>query len=68
MLANPLKLFVIKGTDWSYWFKVNDALIASTTSSWFRFFYDKCGVLILAWLEEYTGEDKEKEHLVKSKD
>lgn len=67
MLANPLKPFVIKGTDWPYWFKANDALIASTTSSWFRFLYDKCGVLTPAWLEEYTGEDKEKEHLEKSK-
>lgn len=67
LLARQLKPLVIKGTDYPYWFKVRNELLSSTTSIWFKYLFDYLKVLTPAWLEEYNGEDKEKEHLTKSK-
>ena len=39
MLTTPLDPFVIKGSDWPYWFKVNDICLSSKTSSWFKYLY-----------------------------
>ena len=65
LLTQTLQPFVIKGSDWPYWFKVNNELISSTTSNWFKHMYDCYKVLSPNWLEEYNGEDKEKEHTSK---
>jgi hypothetical protein len=64
-LAGQLKPYVIKGSDWPYWFKLNNIFIESKTSSWFKFLYDNFGIMAPNWLEEYTGVDKEKEYLEK---
>lgn len=64
-LASQLKPYVIKGSDWPYWFKLNNIFIESKTSSWFKFLYDNFGIMAPNWLEEYTGVDKEKEYLEK---
>lgn len=62
LLAKQLKPFVIKGTDYPYWFKVKNELLSSTTSIWFKYLFDYLKVLTPVWLEEYNGEGKEKEH------
>lgn len=62
LLTKQLKPFVIKGTDYPYWLKVKNELLSSTTSIWFKYLFDYLKVLTPVWLEEYNGEDKEKEH------
>lgn len=62
MLTTPLDPFVIKGSDWPYWFKVNDICLSSKTSSWFKYLYDNYKIMVPNWLEKYTGPDKEKEY------
>lgn len=64
-LAGQLKPYVIKGSDWPYWFKLNNIFIKSKTSSWFKYLHDNFGIMAPNWLEEYTGTDKEKEYLEK---
>ena len=59
--------FVIKGTDWPYWFKVAGQLIPSTTSNWFKHLNLKYNYVAEATLEPYTGEDKYEEHTIKDK-
>lgn len=62
LLTKQLKPFVIKGTDYPYWLKVKNELLSSTTSIWFKYLFDYLKALTPVWLEEYNGEDKEKEH------
>jgi hypothetical protein len=57
------KPFVLKGSDWPYWFKVNGKLIKSRTSSWKNYIYTQYGYLTEESLEEYNGPDKCKEHI-----
>lgn len=64
-LAGQLKPYVIKGSDWPYWFKLNNIFIESKTSSWFKYLHDNFDIMAPNWLEEYTGPDKEKEYLEK---
>lgn len=64
-LARQLKPYVIKGSDWPYWFKLNNIFIESKTSSWFKYLHDNFNIMAPSWLEEYTGVDKEKEYLKK---
>ena len=61
-LAGQLKPYVIKGSDWPYWFKLNNIFIESKTSSWFKYLHDNFDIMAPSWLEEYTGPDKEKEY------
>ncbi len=61
-LAGQLKPYVIKGSDWPYWFKLNNIFIESKTSSWFKYLHDNFNIMAPSWLEEYTGPDKEKEY------
>ena len=51
MLTTPLDPFVIKGSDWPYWFKVNDICLSSKTSSWFKYLYDNYKIDELSDLE-----------------
>ena len=60
---NDYKPFVLKGSDWPYWFKVNGKLIKSRTSSWKNYVYTQYGYLTEESLEEYNGPDKCKEHV-----
>lgn len=60
---NDYKPFVLKGSDWPYWFKVNGKLIKSRTSSWKNHIYTQYGYLTEESLEEYNGPDKCKEHV-----
>ena len=62
LLKVPLKPYVVKGTDYPYWFKLKDTIIHSKTSSWFNFLYEEHNILAPVWLEEYKGEDKYLEH------
>jgi len=62
LLKVPLKAYVVKGTDYPYWFKLRDTIIRSKTSSWFNFLYEEHHILAPIWLEEYNGEDKYLEH------
>lgn len=64
-LAGQLKPYVIKGSDWPYWFKLNNVFIESKTSSWFKYLHDNFNIMAPSWLEEYNGPDKEKEYLEK---
>ena len=57
--------FVIKGTDWPYWFKVAGQLIPSTTSNWFKHLNLKYNYVAEAALEPYTGVDMYEEHTIK---
>ena len=66
-LAGQLKPYTIKGSDWPYWFKLNNNFIKSKTSSWFKYLHDSFDIMAPSWLEEYTGPDKEKEYLEKMK-
>jgi hypothetical protein len=61
-LAGQLKPHVIKGSDWPYWFKLNNIFLKSKTSSWFKYLNDNFDIMAPNWLEEYTGPDKEKEY------
>lgn len=54
--------YVIKNTDWPYWFIVDGVKIKSKTSSWFKYLYDTHGYISDSFLEKYTGPDKESEH------
>jgi hypothetical protein len=60
---NDYKPFVLKGSDWPYWFKVNGKLIKSRTSSWKNYIYTQFGYITEDSLEEYNGPDKCKEHI-----
>lgn len=60
---NDYKPFVLKGSDWPYWFKVNGKLIKSRTSSWKNHIYTQYGYITEESLEEYNGPDKCKEHV-----
>lgn len=62
LLKVPLKPYVVKDTDYPYWFKLKDTIIPSKTSSWFNFLYEKYTILAPVWLEEYNGKDKYLEH------
>ena len=57
------KPFVLKGSDWPYWFKVDGKLIKSRTSSWKNHIYTMYGYITEESLEEYNGPDKCKEHV-----
>ena len=59
---NDYKPFVLKGSDWPYWFKVNGKLIKSRTSSWKTYIYKQFGYITEDSLEEYNGPDKCEEH------
>lgn len=61
-LAGQLKSHVIKGSDWPYWFKLNNIFLKSKTSSWFKYLHDNFDIMAPNWLEEYTGPDKEREY------
>ena len=60
---NDYKPFVLKGSDWPYWFKVNGKLIKSRTSSWKTYIYKQFGYITEDSLEEYNGPDKCEEHV-----
>lgn len=57
------KPFILKGSDWPYWFKVNGKLIKSRTSSWKNYIYSEYNYITEESLEEYNGPDKCKEHV-----
>ncbi len=54
--------YVIKNTDWPYWFTVDGVKIKSKTSNWFKYLYDTYDYISDSFLEKYTGPDKESEH------
>lgn len=54
--------YVIKNTDWPYWFTIDGIKIKSKTSNWFKYLYDTYGYISDSFLEKYTGPDKESEH------
>lgn len=56
------KPFVIKGTDWPYWFKIDGLLCHSETSNYFLFLDHEYDYLAESSLEEYNGPDKYSEH------
>lgn len=62
IFETELQPFVIKGTNWPYWFKVNGKLINSDTSNWFRFLREKLNIMSENMLEAYAGPDKCDEH------
>lgn len=59
------KAFVIKGSDWPYYFKHNGEILESKTSNWYKYLKDCYGYIADGILEEYNGPDKENEHIEK---
>lgn len=56
------KAYVVKDTNWPYFFKVNGQYIKSGTSNWFKYLHDSTGFVSSKILEEYHGPDMEKKH------
>lgn len=54
--------YVIEGSDWPYWFRIDNKTIPSNTSNWFRFLYEKYNFFAKDFLVPYNGPDKEDEH------
>lgn len=54
--------YVIEGSDWPYWFKIDNKVIPSNTSNWFKFLYEKYSYFANKFLVPYNGPDKEDEH------
>lgn len=54
---------VIEGTDWPYWFNIENELIPSKTSNWFKHLQATYDYIAPASLAPYTGEDMYDKHL-----
>ena len=54
---------VIEGTDWPYWFNIENELIHSRTSNWFKYLQVTYDYIAPASLAPYTGEDMYDKHL-----
>ena len=54
--------FVIKNTDWPYWFEFRGNKVASKTSSWYKYLFDNYHYISDNFLVPYEGPDKESEH------
>lgn len=55
------KAFVVKGTDYPYYFKHKDRYLNSKTSNWYKYLRNNYGFIAEELLEEYNGPDKENE-------
>ena len=57
IIKTDYKPYSIKGTDWPYWFEVNDTLINSHTSSWANYLFTQYNIVVKTFLESYEGPD-----------
>ena len=59
VLYSELEPFVVKGSDWPYYFKIGDKYVVSNTSNWYKYLLKNFDYFIDRSLELYTGADKE---------
>lgn len=62
IIKTEYKPYVLKGTDWPYWFDVNGELVNSPTSSWANYLFTQHNIVSKTALESYKGPDKYEEH------